>query len=212
MGRPPPPSECLPWVFPGRSRRGFPQDLLVMGFPRIFTACGRSAPLPFPSQPPWHGLLLLRASVVSSPVEGASAGLRFTWKRTRMRSTSGTWNSIRTTTYSSFPDQGKRLFQVCLHKRASYDRNRTETLESERATRKPEHCTLLSNGALCRRMHGEPSQIRAYSRDGAPLSAHAQPPPLQRTPLMQSMTGLGRELLNRQAIFAYAERGSELVR
>ena len=85
-------------------------------------------------------------------------------------------------------------------------------LESERATRKPEHCTLLNNGALCRRMHGEPSQIRAYSRDGAPLSAHAQPPPLQRTPLMQSMTGLGRELLNRQAIFAYAERGSELVR
>ena len=38
MGRPPPLSECLPWVFPGRSRRGFPQDLLVMGFPRIFTA------------------------------------------------------------------------------------------------------------------------------------------------------------------------------
>lgn len=108
------------WVSPGSSRRGFP---------RVFTACGRSAPPPFPSQPPWHGLLLLRASVISSPVEGASAGLRFTWKRTRMRSTSGTWNSIRTTTYSSFPDQGKRLFQVCLHKRASYDRNRTETLE-----------------------------------------------------------------------------------
>ena len=180
------------WVSPGSSRRGFPQGLYVMGFPRIFTACGRSAPLPFPSQPPWHGLLLLRASVISSPVEGASAGLRFTWKRTRMRSTSGTWNSIRTTTYSSFPDQGKRLFQVCLHKRASYDRNRTETLESERATRKPEHCTLLSNGALCQRMHGTP--------------------PLRRTPLMQSMTGLGRELLNRQAIFAYAERGSELLR
>ena len=139
-----------------------------MGFPRIFTACGRSAPLPFPSQPPWHGLLLLRASVISSPVEGASAGLRFTWKRTRIRSTSGTWNSMRTTTYSSFPDQGKRLFQVCLHEQASYDRNRTETLESERATRKPEHCTLLSNSALCQRMHGEPSQIRAYSRDDAP--------------------------------------------
>ena len=38
MGWPPPPSECLPWFSPGRSRHGFPQGLYGVGFPRVFTS------------------------------------------------------------------------------------------------------------------------------------------------------------------------------
>lgn len=146
MGRPPPPSECLPWFSPGRSRHEVSQGLYGVGFPgcswrgfpRGFTAWafpGHSRRvgtalqfrLSFGLHAATRSPLGLRTPV--SPVEGARAGPRFTRKRARRRSTPGTWNSIRTTTYSSFPDQGKRLFQVCLHKRASYDRNRTETLE-----------------------------------------------------------------------------------
>ena len=38
MERPPPPSECLPWFSPGRSRHEVSQGVHGVGFPRVFTA------------------------------------------------------------------------------------------------------------------------------------------------------------------------------
>lgn len=120
MGRPPPLSECLPWVFPGRSRRGFPQGLHGVGFPRIFTTWvspGHSRRvgtalqfrLSFGLHAATRSPLGLRTPV--SPVEGARAGPRFTRKRARRRSTPGTQRALppipafptKASAYSMFP-------------------------------------------------------------------------------------------------------------
>lgn len=122
-------------VFTGRSRRGFPrvftawvcQGVHGVGFPRTFATCGHCAPVPPLFRPPCRDPFPFRASDTGFPCRGREGGAQV-HAETRSQKIDS-WNSTRTTTYSSFPNQGKRLFHVSLHKRASYDRNRTETLE-----------------------------------------------------------------------------------